>query len=465
MSQLLRSSATEARAGPSLRLYIGGGAAKIGEFWLAVVGRTRSSSLENSPVHIGGETQDPTAGAVSGSTAVSTNKMVRMINERGESFAYSAEELMARGLNRWRGWHCTAGVENLYVTHDGSIYGAVCREGGYIGNVFEVNFYARMKYVKCSRRYCTCGTDMALRKFKRLKNRWEAYQLKPTDLEVEPARDYVAVRNFFQDQIPPKQVLWDLGRRCNYACSYCPPATSNRFEAHKTLGSLTQAMNNIERSFLKGDLAKFIFGGGEPTLNPDFLDFVKYVYSLTPKNRPQENHWIHVTTNGSRLPEYYLELLRYAGLTFSVHFEFAQMERFLEVIRVLVAAKAQDRQLAEEDRQRAEVERQRAAKESQCGAVERQLPEEERKALEQNRQRPEEQHHLQWRYLGIRIMVQPGNGPQAEDLLFKLRQIPHFAANAVVNVSPVLAFSPEYDTDFESAVPNTYSETERSLFD
>ncbi|MCB0385295.1 MAG: radical SAM protein, partial [Bdellovibrionales bacterium] len=337
-------------------------------------------------------------------------------NEKGESFSYSAEELMARGLNRWRGWHCTAGVENMYITHDGSIYGSVCREGGFIGNVFEVNFYNRMKYVKCTRRYCTCGTDMALRKFKRLKNRYQAYHITPVEVDEEPERDYVAVQNHYQNEIPPKQVLWDLGRRCNYACSYCPPATSNRYEAHKTLGSLTHAMTNIENSFLKGDVGKFIFGGGEPTMNPDFLDFVKDVHGRVPANSPKENHWIHVTTNGSRLPDYYLELIRYAGLTFSVHFEFYQKPKFLEVIGSLAQAKAKD-------------------------------------------------PNLQWRYIGIRIMVPPGRGGEAQSLIDDLKALPHFDDQAVVNVSPLLEFSPNYEFDFESKMPTSYSAQELALFD
>jgi outer membrane PBP1 activator LpoA protein len=134
-----------------------------------------------------------------------------------------------------------------------------------------------------------------------------------------------------------------------------------------------------------------------------------------------------------------------------VHFEFAQIERFLEVIRVLVAAKAQDRKQAQEEQKLSDEERKAL--------------EQEREALVQRGQWHDSQHNLQWRYIGIRLMVQPGNGSQAEELLQKLRALPHFAEEAVVNVSPVLAFSPEYDTDFESVVPSTYSETERSLFD
>ena len=346
----------------------------------------------------------------------SGNKSIRMINEAGESFSFSAEDLMARGLNRWRGWHCTAGVENMYVTHDGSIYGSVCREGGYIGNVFEVNFYNRMKYVKCTRKYCTCGTDMALRKFKRLKNRYQAYHITPKELDKEPEGNYVAVQNYHQDILPPKQVLWDLGRRCNYACSYCPPTTSNRYEAHKTLGSLQHAMENIENSFLKGDLSKFIFGGGEPTMNPDFLEFVRFVFERSPKNAPGENHWIHVTTNGSRLPDYYLELIKYSGLTFSIHFEFYKQEKFLDVIRALVAAKTAD-------------------------------------------------ESLKYRYVGTRIMVPPGRGEEAQELISKLKDLPHFEEQGVINVSPLLEFSPNYEFDFESSMPVEYSEQELSLFD
>lgn len=79
------------------------------------------------------------------------------------------------------------------------------------------------------------------------------------------------------------QVSWDLGRRCNYDCSYCPVHRHDNFSPHATLQELKNSTDflfkymdtYLEHRTLKG--ASISFTGGEPTVNPNFIPFIEYL--------------------------------------------------------------------------------------------------------------------------------------------------------------------------------------------
>ena len=79
------------------------------------------------------------------------------------------------------------------------------------------------------------------------------------------------------------QVTWDLGRRCNYDCSYCPVTRHDNFSPHATLEELKSNVDFLfeyidtyftHRTFKEVSIS---FTGGEPTVNPNFIKFVKYL--------------------------------------------------------------------------------------------------------------------------------------------------------------------------------------------
>ena len=79
------------------------------------------------------------------------------------------------------------------------------------------------------------------------------------------------------------QVTWDLGRRCNYDCSYCPVTRHDNFSKHATLDELKANVNFLfdyidtyfqHRTFKEVSIS---FTGGEPTVNPNFIPFAKYL--------------------------------------------------------------------------------------------------------------------------------------------------------------------------------------------
>ena len=87
-------------------------------------------------------------------------------------------------------------------------------------------------------------------------------------------------------------VIWDLGRRCTYACTYCGPHHSNKTSPNTSLAVLkhtldgiweyTSLLNSYRNLSTKTTLA---FTGGEPTVNPHFFDFIKYAKEKYPEIR------------------------------------------------------------------------------------------------------------------------------------------------------------------------------------
>lgn len=94
-------------------------------------------------------------------------------------------------------------------------------------------------------------------------------------------------------------VVWDLGRRCTYECSYCGPHHSNKtsplVEIDKLKHTLdgiveySQLMDLYRKEPLKLDIA---YTGGEPTIHPAFFEFVRYAKETYPFIRS------NITTNG-----------------------------------------------------------------------------------------------------------------------------------------------------------------------
>jgi molybdenum cofactor biosynthesis enzyme MoaA len=82
------------------------------------------------------------------------------------------------------------------------------------------------------------------------------------------------------------QVTWDLGRRCNYDCSYCPSHRHDNFSPHASLQELKDSADfvfeyiDIYMEYRDYKWASIGFTGGEPTVNPNFIEFVKYFKNL-----------------------------------------------------------------------------------------------------------------------------------------------------------------------------------------
>ena len=321
------------------------------------------------------------------------NKQLRLYNKHGSYTRLSVDEVIARKLNYWKDWYCSAGERSLYIDYDGRVWIANCTSSkyyekewikfsekiigpwphiewynkntedgwplpkdyeecdqhlaflnqvdklekeffttkqsgkfedvnsddyfGYCGNMYD-KIELPEYWVQCPFEFCGCGADVILSKaqddgyIKHL-----AVSKKGYDGQYNTKNDFVksidkpvAVEMNFPI---PYQILWDIGRRCNYDCNYCWNGLHNNKDPHHEYKVINRTILHIIKNWSKGKEIRWNFGGGEPTLHPYFLDIVKLL--------KEHNQWILVTTNGSRDTKYWKELRKYCNtVNFSAHF-------------------------------------------------------------------------------------------------------------------------------------------------
>lgn len=124
-------------------------------------------------------------------------------------------------------------------------------------------------------------------------------------------------------------VDWYIGKRCNFACSYCVDYLHDYTSPHAPIENMKKFVDIIYEK--EKDNVLWSLTGGEPTIHPNFLELCQYI-----KNKG--SRYISVTTNGSRTLEYFKELFLYVdGITQSFHFEFINdrvdeyIDKFIEL--------------------------------------------------------------------------------------------------------------------------------------
>jgi MoaA/NifB/PqqE/SkfB family radical SAM enzyme len=272
---------------------------------------------------------------------IDKNKII-FLNQKDIS-DHTTEEVHSLGLNNWKDWWCSAGLQSIYITHDGSIFRGTCTVGGYYGNIYEQMdadwvWNPLKSCIQCTRDLCACGSDMHAPKVKNEKDLSLIFDKEDLDKYnivpqvTDPEKVFCGVWNEY------KLVIWELGRRCNYDCWYCFPSSHNNYEAHKTLGSLLHGYEILKKFWAKNERMKFVFTGGEPTFNPQYLAFLEHLKS--------QDHIIHTTTNGTHNRDYYSKLMRLSDIQFSAHLSYLNepksFDKFLDNIRACADVKTTD---------------------------------------------------------------------------------------------------------------------------
>ena len=322
------------------------------------------------------------------------NKQVRLYDDKKRFIRLSVDEIIARKLNIWKNWYCSAGERSLYIDYDGLVWISNCasasyyreewkkysekyigpwphkewynhntEEGwplpedyekssqhlkfleevdklekkffsnkkqgkfdkgiqdnyfGYIGNIYDRLEY-KDSWVQCPFDFCGCGADVILSKCKspehldKLAVSKSGYkgQFNTKKNFVSYIDDFVAMEMNFPIHF---QLLWDLGRRCNYDCTYCWNGLHNLKDPHHDYYVIRKTILSIIKNWARNHQIRWNFGGGEPTLHPNFLDITKLL--------KEKNQWVLVTTNGSRDVNYWNDLKKYCNtINFSAHFE------------------------------------------------------------------------------------------------------------------------------------------------
>lgn len=118
----------------------------------------------------------------------------------------------------------------------------------------------------------------------------------------------LSVKNRWPNYYDSCKIEWNLGKRCNLDCSYCPAEIHDNKSPHTNIQTLFDTVDKLSTI----SNARISFTGGEPCVHPMFLELVEYARSRI--------GWLSVTTNGTRTVEFYRSLpVNYT--VFSLHFE------------------------------------------------------------------------------------------------------------------------------------------------
>lgn len=104
-------------------------------------------------------------------------------------------------------------------------------------------------------------------------------------------------------------VEWNIGKRCNLDCAYCPAEIHDNFSPHAPIKTLLHTVD------LLAELDKPVrlsLTGGEPSVHPKINELLDYA--------TKKFDWVNITTNGTRKPEWYAKL-PIQHLVFSIHFD------------------------------------------------------------------------------------------------------------------------------------------------
>lgn len=115
-----------------------------------------------------------------------------------------------------------------------------------------------------------------------------------------------------QDSI---KIEWNIGKRCNYDCSYCPSVIHDNHSPHTDIDTLKAAVDKL------CDLEKPIrlsLTGGEPCVHPRIEELIEYIKS--------KGFWLSITTNGTRKPQWYISQELVDQWVFSLHFEYEWLD-------------------------------------------------------------------------------------------------------------------------------------------
>lgn len=116
------------------------------------------------------------------------------------------------------------------------------------------------------------------------------------------------------------KIEWNLTKRCNYDCSYCPSEIHDNTSKPVDIEILK---GTIDKLSVLGKPIRLSFTGGEPTVHPKFEQLISYA-------RQKGILWISVTTNGTRKSTWYAKQ-DVNQWVFSLHFEY-HVDRILHTL-------------------------------------------------------------------------------------------------------------------------------------
>jgi hypothetical protein len=74
----------------------------------------------------------------------------------------SANDLILQGINKYNGWVCWSGIDQINISFERNIYRADCQVGGVIGTITDFKLPNITQI--CTKESCNCLSDIYIKK-------------------------------------------------------------------------------------------------------------------------------------------------------------------------------------------------------------------------------------------------------------------------------------------------------------
>jgi MoaA/NifB/PqqE/SkfB family radical SAM enzyme len=132
-----------------------------------------------------------------------------------------------------------------------------------------------------------------------------------------------SIRNRWGHQNTIK-IEWNLGKRCNLDCGYCPDYIHDNHSSHtdiKVLKRTVAVLNALDAP------VRLSLTGGEPSVHPQIEELLAAI------NDADNIVWLSMTTNGTRTGKWYVAQSEYLDqYVFSLHYEKNKMSTMYHIM-------------------------------------------------------------------------------------------------------------------------------------
>ena len=96
---------------------------------------------------------------------IATFKNVECFYDDDTKEEVNQNDLLATNNNKFKGWICWAGLQEIYIEPNGMVWRCVKRAGNPLGSI-QGGFKLLEKPMPCNKKDCTCGADLLISKAK-----------------------------------------------------------------------------------------------------------------------------------------------------------------------------------------------------------------------------------------------------------------------------------------------------------
>ena len=208
-------------------------------------------------------------------------------------FLADKQELFNMKLNtKFTGWYCSSILNFITVNNIGTLSSPICLNFILSHDVYNSKIpINKPNDLMClSWSSCSCDADIDLPKAinyevcEDMLN--EIFTIVPDDLQRYTSGKIIGMTNYDYAVKNKIDIHFNLGKKCNFNCSYCPSYIHDNFSPFYSKNQILTAYKRIKESINLDDKEKVItLTGGEPTLQKEIVElcseFIKMKCNIT----------------------------------------------------------------------------------------------------------------------------------------------------------------------------------------